>query len=772
MPKEPQLEGLLSTKEETMEEKKITRRSFLAGLAAAGVVAAGSAAGCTPTSNNGANSETTGNGGTIAQSSNDAVAARQHTALLNPQDYDFRGNSINNWNSTRLFSDWTFGNLTMHNRMVKSAAGSAYMPFWTTEMTIAEYTHWAKGGVELMYIEDYASLLEHFPAFYKMRNRENSDLKQIVDAIHAEGAYCGYQLSLMGASFSGFDASTAPEFACAHADDLTLEEVKLVQQDFVDAAKWLQDQGCDCVEINAAGNNIGQAFLSRNRNARTDEYGPQSFENRTRFVCDMIKGIKELCGTDFPVQVLINAIEENDYDLGQNATLTTVEENLQMVKMFEAAGADSLHVRLGPFNNHPAEFASDMYFTGFGIDGTTGYGNQFDFERHFEGKLIGNHSGCGMLLDIAAEFKNAVNIPVGTVTYMDPAHAPDFFEAALADDKLDFYLMNRPFMVDPEYINKLKEGRLDEIRPCNRCLHCHFDLDEEGNFYEHCRMNATHMRAYLDLMPEGPDIPAGNGEKKVLVVGAGPAGMEAARVAALRGYKVTLYDKKGGVGGLLEFAANAKGPHENIQRTRDYFARQLEVTGVEVVTGKEVDAAFIKEQAPDAVVIATGGLRPALDIEGTALTKVISIDDFLTTELGDNVTILGENAQAVDAALRLLSEGKRVTIASPLPLAALDKGQSDHIKGFVIPMLYTLGTRIWPNAAIESVGDGEVTITCDTGVDMTYACDAVIVAVDMLPDTSLSSALSGMEVYSVGDCNRPFNIAEAITAGNLAARKI
>jgi 2,4-dienoyl-CoA reductase-like NADH-dependent reductase (Old Yellow Enzyme family)/thioredoxin reductase len=753
-----------------MEKHAMSRRSFLAGIAAAGVATATvTVAGCAP-EGGGDGKTTTGTG--LGLAADNALVARQHAALLNPQDYDYRGNSITDWAATTLFSDWTFGNLTMHNRMVKSAAGSAYMPFWTTEMTIAEYTHWANGGIELIWVEDFANLFEHYQAFYKGRARESSDLRQIVDAIHDAGSYCGYQLSLMGASFSGFDATTAPEFACAHANDLTLEEVHLVRDDFIDAAKFLKEQGFDAVEINAAGNNIGQAFLSRNRNIRNDEYGPQNFENRTRLVCEMIQGIKQACGKDFPVQVLINAIEENDYDLGQNATLTTVEENLEMAKMFEAAGADSLHVRLGPFNNHPAEFSSDMYFTGYGIDGTTGYGNQFDFSRHFEGKLIANHSGCGMLLDIAQEFKSAVNIPVGTVTYMDPAHAPDFFEQALLDGKLDFYLMNRPFVVDPEYINKLREGRLDEIRPCNRCLHCHFDLDEEGNFYEHCRMNATHMRAYLDQMPEGPDIPAGSGSKKIIVVGSGPAGMEAARVAALRGYAVTLYEKKGSIGGLLEFASNVKGPHENIGRTLEYFTRQLELAGVEVVTNQEVDAEFIKSQSPDAVVIATGGLRDSLGLEGTGSTQVISIVDFLTTEIGDKVTVVGENAQAVDVAQRLIAEGKHVTIASPLPLSALDKGQSDHIKGFTIPMLYSLGTRIWPNAAVVSVGDGTVTIKCDTGVDMTYACDTVIEAMDMLPDTSLADALSGMDVYAVGDCNKPFNIAEAITAGNLAARKL
>lgn len=141
-----------------------------------------------------------------------------------------------------------------------------------------------------------------------------------------------------------------------------------------------------------------------------------------------------------------------------------------MCKLMEEAGANSFHVRLGPTSQHVCEFASDLYFTGYGIDGTTSYGTQFDFSRHWEGKIIGNHSGCGMMLDVAAEIKEAVNVPVGTVTYMDPAHAPDFFENALKDGKADFLIMNRPLTVDPEYVTKLKEGRLDEIAPCTRCM--------------------------------------------------------------------------------------------------------------------------------------------------------------------------------------------------------------------------------------------------------------------------------------------------------------
>ena len=376
------------------------------------------------------------------------------------------------------------------------------------------------------------------------------------------------------------------------------------------------------------------------------------------------------------------------------------------------------------------------------------------------------------MLDVAREFKDAVSIPVGTVTYMDPAHAPDLFEAALAEGKVDFLLMNRPLTVDPQYANKLKEGRIDEIAPCTRCLHCHFDYDEEGNTYEHCRVNACTQRAFRDDMPEGFDLPPVGTVKNVMVVGGGPAGMEAARIAALRGHNVTLYEKNGAVGGLLDFASTVKGPHENLSDLRSYLARQLEVAGVDVVTGTEVDASFIADQKPDAAIIAVGGVRDTLELSETTGTKVIPLPDFLTAEIGSEVTIVGSNAQAVDAALYLMAQGKHVTMVTPDSMDQFDKGQSNWVKTFVKPMLLARGMRIWPHAEIVSVGDGEVTIAGETGAEITLSCDAVIEAMDMLPNPSLGEETYGIEVHVVGDAAKPWNIAEAIAAGNLAARAL
>ncbi len=730
---------------------KISRRDFLKGTAA-------SAMGLAVTGLIGK--------GNTASAEEAAITPQEAIAKLNPQDYDYRSKDTD---FSHIFSPWKLGNIEIKHRMVKSAAGS------DTISNFDEFLHYyedfAKGGVDMIWVEDCVGLYKNFGG--RKRPAEEVPLQELADRIHALGSHVGYQLSCMGQKFSGFDPATAAMYESAHAEHLTLDEIHMLQEDFITGAKYMKSVGFDAVEINAAGNNIGQAFFSRMRNVRDDEYGPQSFENRARFVSEIIQGIKKECGDDFIVQVLINVIEENDVDIGDSTLSTTVEENCEICKMLEAAGADSLHLRLGPLGRHICQFASELYFTGYGIEGTNGYGAQFDFSRHWEGKLVANHSGCGLLLNIVQEVKQAVSIPCGGVTYMDPAHAPKMFDDAIAEGKLDFMMMTRSLCTEPEYVNKLREGRLDEIAPCTRCLHCHFDYNEEGKIYEHCRVNAMTQRVWREAMPEGPIPLPADGEKKVMVIGGGPGGMEAARIAAERGYDVTLYEKNGFLGGTLLFASAIKGPHENLDDLVAYLKRQQEVKGVKVVTGKAVDTEFIKAEAPDVVILAVGGLRPELELQSTAGTKVMRIDEVVNaSKAGNEVTIVGGNCQAVDMAQYLIAHGKHVTIVSPEAKDKLDKGQSSWVKTFTLPMLYSRGTRLWPNAEIVAVGDGTVTIHGETGVDITIKCDTVIDARDMLPNTSLAEGLDGIDVYCVGDCKKPWNIAEAIGDGNLTARKI
>lgn len=691
---------------------------------------------------------------------------------LNPQDYNIAECTIDDFSKSEFFKPWKFGPLTVNGKLIKSAAGSNYLPGVSPEEVADEYGTFARNGIALVWVEDFVNLYSKYPALYKVLTRETCEehLKQLTTAVHDAGGLVGYQLSQMGAQYSGFDPAEHEQFAGAEAQDLTKEEIAAVIEEFADSALFLKEHGFDAVEINAAGNNIGQAFLSRNRNKRTDEYGPDTPENRARFVTEMIQKIHELCGDDFPVQVLINGIEEMDKNIGQNYLMTTVAENKAICKILEDAGAASLHVRIGPCGQHVAEFAADMYFTGYGIDGTTGYGTQFDFSRHFQGKLRANHGGYGLMLDVAKELKSAVSIPVGTVCCLDPARFPDYFSQALEDGCCDFMLLTRPLQVDPEYAQKLKENRRDEIAPCTRCMHCHFDYDEQGNFYEHCRVNAAHMRAHKEAMPEGRIPNKTENPKKVMVIGGGPSGMEAARIAAQAGHDVTLYEKNGYLGGLLIFANAIKGPHENLDNLRKYLIRQLEVKGVNVVTGKEVDTAFIQSEAPDVVILAAGGKRDTLGLESTTGTNVVAMDDLMSAEIGQNVVIVGGNAQAVDTAMYLLAKGKNVQIVTPEDSTLLGKGHSNWVKTFEVPAITAKGARIWQNATVKSVGDGEVVIDGGYAVDQTIACDTVIEAMDMLPNKDVLDGLSGIETYAVGDCEHPFNIAEAINNANLVAR--
>ncbi len=754
-------------------ELNFTRRGFLAGSAALGV-AATSIVSSAPLARTACADESV--------ASNEMLDARTAYTRLNPQEDDYTSCTIEDFSKTKLFSDLQIGHLSLHHRMVKTAAGQMAFFAENPEEYIAYYENFARGGVELVWIENFAKRFDdetkeaaldpHANGFDTLMlldyNRfEDYDVQGLLDGIHSHGGYAGYQLDTMGSPIGPL-TYTEPFIGNYSTDD-----VHSIQAAIIDVAKKLHELGFDAFELNSAANNVGQSFLSRDRNNRTDEYGPQSMENRTRFVCEIIRGIKEACGDDFVVQILINGVEENDTTIGDNHMLNSVAEVKAIAQAFEAAGADSLHVRLG-VNQHIAQFGGDLYFCARGMEGNNGFGYQFDFDRHFEGMLDGSHSGCGLLLDVAKEIKSAVSIPVGAAIYMDPAHAPDFFEQALQDNKLDFLMINRPICVDPEYVNKLRQGRIDEIAPCTRCLHCYYSPDKTGTLPEMCRVNAASHRAYHEWMPEGWNPTPATSPKRVMVVGAGPAGMEAARIAAQRGHNVTVYEKNSYTGGLLPFAEAVKGPHENLSQYVAYLTHQLETTGAGLVLGQEVTRELVEQENPDMVVMAVGGLRADAEFQSNEATNVVSITDYPYEAAGDRVVVYGGNCQAIDLAVYLVSLGKKVTIAMPDAMADFEKGHSTNVQDFVKTGLNAHGVRIMPSATIKSVDSGAVVITAESGIDESVACDTLIDARDMLSNTALATELAeaGYEVVSVGDCNDPYNIAEAVAAANIAARNI
>ncbi|MCE1252089.1 MAG: FAD-dependent oxidoreductase [Anaerolineae bacterium] len=686
-------------------------------------------------------------------------------AYLNPQDYDYRQNTTG---LKTLFSPLKIGPLTLNHRIVKSAAGSAAYLAGLTDELFQYYVNIAKGGVELIWIEMIAALEP--PADGSKTPAETIEFgKKLV-------AECGKYGTKLGYQHYGFSAKSS--------NDFTHEDIAAEQARWVSIAQLLQEMGFAGIEINAAGFNLGEHFLSRFHNTRTDEYGISSLENRARFVTECIQQIKSACGKDFVVQVLIDCIEEND-NLTNNASLatldnavtapfnkvTTIEEGIEFAKLFEAAGCDSMHLRLGPLDNHPCQFASDLYFLLNGVEGSTGYGTQWDFSRHWQGQLIGNHSGAGMLIDIVGRYKKALKIPCGTVTYMDPAHAPDYFDKAIADGKVDFYLMNRPLTVDTEYVNKLKAGHIDEIAPCTRCLHCHIGSNEMNRAMGYCRVNPLTQRVMTENGPATYELEPAAVSKKVMVIGGGPAGMEAARIAAARGHKVTLYEKNSELGGKLAFASRIKGPHENLDDLKAYLTKQQEVKGVTVVLKTEVDAALINKEKPDAIILAVGSLPGEVGVSGGSV-PVIDFVNFTGDGTGNNVIVYGSNAQAFDCALWLTVHKKKVSIVTPNPIEDLDKQQSQHAHRFMTTALYSLGVKAYPSSKIREIGDGKVTVAADGGWETVIPADSIINAADLLPNKTLLDGVSVKETYAIGDCDQPFNIALAIRAGNDIGRKI
>ena len=742
---------------------KLTRRTFLegvgvSGLAAGSVLAAGQTAAF---AEEGAQAEA------VAEVPEGLIAQ----AYVNPQAEGWRGTSSD---FATLFSPIKIGSVESNNRIMKSAAGSATYLNGPTDEMYQYYLNFAKGGVQLIMME-YISWLGPNPMGPIPGGFTSDDVmawgKRLAEECAQYGTYFGVQFVPL------------PMIPC---DEMTKDDIVAFQDGAVEYCKWYKEMGFKGIGYHLTGNTLNTQFLSRFYNHRDDEYGPQTPENRARIVCETVKRIHEEVGEDFFVEALMEGVVDNDnitnnrgeafmyLDIDVNTPrneMNTLEENLAIAKCFEEAGMDAICIRMGIKDYHPAQFGPDTYFFLNGLPGMSPWGYQYNFDRHFQGLLDGSHSGAGMTIDVAARYKEVLSIPVGTVSYCDPAIAPELFENALAEGKVDYYMLTRPLTIDPEYVNKLRDGRIDEIPPCTRCLHCHIGSNEANRQMGYCRVNALTQRVMTENGPATYELPPLEGDpKKVMVIGGGPAGMEAARIAAMRGHDVTLYEKSGVLGGKLDFAHMIKGPHENLDLLKAYLIRQLEINGVAVETGVEVDADLVAQVAPDVVILAAGSLPAEVDVAGGV--PVIDYDQFFLADLGDEVVVYGGNAQAFDAALWCTVRGKHVQVVTPYANEDLDKQQSQHARRYMLTSLYSLGVQAWPGSTIKEIGDGCVTIETSWGVDAELKATSVINALDGMPNKALLDEIDVPEKYAIGDCDSPFNIALAIRGGNDVGRAI
>jgi 2,4-dienoyl-CoA reductase (NADPH2) len=538
----------------------------------------------------------------------------------------------------------------------------------------------------------------------------------------------------------------------------------MVQEMFIKAAERAYKAGFDGVEINSATCTLPNSFCSRVFNRRTDQYGAGSVENRARFVYEIIKGIKSKLPSEFAVIVITNIAEYN------HPLATPIEEGIQIAKIFEAAGADALQIRGHYYGHRDGLMHPDRFFYP-------------ELMENPPKDLDWSNRGKGAILPYSVALKAAgVKVPIISAVRLDAIIG----EKALEEGKIDFVGMTRRLLADPEYPQKVMENRLEDIRPCMGCLHC-MDVRLQ-NKYVQCRVNPQINRETEITYDKASK------KKMVMVVGAGPSGMEAARVAAIRGHEVHLYDKGTKLGGLLPLAAMLKDNEVNeMTDLVKWFGIQFKKLGVQVHFNINVTPETVSQLKPDVIVVAVGGLHSKPTIPGLENARVMGAGELhkkikpflrffspqmmekltrLYMPVGKNIVLIGGRIHGCETAEFLTKRGRKVTIVDSVD--DLGGGMTGDDKALLFPWFDKKGVKQYLGVKYDKISDGQLQLTTREGKKMTLSADTIMAALPLAPSNGNRTQFQGLaaEVYDIGDCSEPRLIAEATAAGSLTAHKI
>ena len=708
----------------------------------------------------------------------------------------------------KLFTPLSIGAMTVPNRIAMAPMGVEILDEdgHLREPAIRYYEERARGGAGLI-ITEVSACAYPMGANARRQIASSSDeylpgLTELAKRVHDHGGKIALQLVHHG-KVSRLDAKegrdilmpSKPQWhgSMTMGRDLSHEEITLmieasggggkirpadhediawVIDKFASAAERSRRAGFDAVEVHGAHGYLISEFLSRCWNRRDDEYGG-SQENRARLLCEVIQAIKSRAGEDFPVIVRLDACEFRTPDG------ITYEEAKQTAQLAVAAGADAIHM--------------------------TAYADATSAPGFTDGPLPHAPSAY---VEFARGVRQLVSVPVIAVGRIEAEEA----ETLIQSGDADMVSMGRKLLADPELPRKLRDGQANDVRPCIYCYVCvaqaFFDRSVR------CAVNpiTAHETELSELDRVAPDDC-----KHILIAGGGPAGMEAARIATMRGHRVTLCEKSARLGGALRFGAVVYEPNERLLR---WYEHQLEQLQVETRLDTAVDANLVKDLQPDVMLLAHGAAKARPDIPGVDQDHVLDGDDLrnlltggddnsaekkisrtgrlavrigratgLTSDparirkashaympLGKNVVVLGGGLVGCEIAEFLAERGRRVTILEAGPIPALEMAHPRRFR--VLHELEELGVEVCRQTRATGITHDTVTYTQTTPdgteSDGVADADAVIIASGLEPNPGLAEKLEGLapEIQVLGDATGVAYLEGAIRDGFHAARKL
>jgi NADPH-dependent 2,4-dienoyl-CoA reductase/sulfur reductase-like enzyme len=515
------------------------------------------------------------------------------------------------------------------------------------------------------------------------------------------------------------------------ARPLTVPEIHYIIKEYGQAARRAREGGFDAVEVLVGGGYLLNRFLSPITNKREDEYGG-SLENRMRIVLEVIASMRKEVGKDFPIGCRLNVAEQME---GGH----TIEDSKEVVRILEKAGIQMINVYTG-WHESPVPTVQAVL-------------------------------PKGAFLHLAEKIKGWVGIPVIAANRInDPVVA----EKAIADGKADLTGMARALLADPELPNKAREGRAEEIVPCLACSNCLTDILTTYKDWGTAASTSCSVNPLAGKEAEYAIAPAKK-SKKVFVIGGGPGGMEAAMTAALRGHKVTLYDRGNKLGGKLLVASLPPYKGE-LQTLVTSLASRARKAGVEIKLGSDAGPAVIEKEKPDVLIMATGSSSLIPNIPGVGGPNVVLAEDVLTgaKTVSGNVLIVGGGMVGCETAEFLLERTKGVTQVTVIEmLSRMADNVSPTYRPFFLARLKKEGIKMETNTIVQEITKDGVKVE-QKGVAGFFKGDAVVLAVGFKSNPTIDEKSKAKipEVYAIGDCAKPRMIKEAIEEGFTIGRKI